>query len=277
MAGAPKGYSVYSGPIQGRSDLFKQDFDREIDGHGEPALWEQAVICPCSNNDQTDQPAPFCKDCDGTGWAYHSPCEIHVLVERLGVEQRPLDRAGMFWSGDVLLTARVETPIAYRHRVTLRQATLEFQERTTRLLGDRQSLRLPIATRETRYVLRSTGEQMVVKDRVNKLVHRVNERLVELHDGVDFDVTEDGLIDWRKGDRISTAPRVDSTICVNYYVHPRYVVTSLAPFGIRVTQTQLGFSSPTPILLPFAVTGRLDMNLHKRGGVAALPNSGSGE
>ena len=138
-------------------------------------------------------------------------------------------------------------------------------------------LRMPIGTRTTDFIRIATGEHTLITERVNRLVHRVNRRMVQLREGVDFDITDDGAIDWRKGDRRGTAPAPDVVLCANYYIRPRYVVTSLAPYGIRVTQTQLGFSSPTPILLPFAVTARLDVNLHRPGGAAVLPSGGAGE
>jgi hypothetical protein len=273
MAGAPLGYEVFVGPIQGRVDISKARFDREIDGHGEPAMWEQACPCPCSNNEQTDQPDPFCMDCDGVGWLYHSPQPITVIVDRLGVDQKPLDKVGMFWTGDVNLTIRVENPVAYYHRVTLLHATIEFQERTTRKFGPVQSLRMPIGTRATEFIHRATKDRVKVVERVNRIMHRVNNRAVLLRIGVDYDVTDDGKIDWSKGDRIGTAPRLDSVICANYYIHPVYVVTSLAPYGVRVSKTNTGVAEETPLLLPFTVMAKLDTNLHRPGGVAVLPGA----
>lgn len=265
MAGAPRGWDVFSGPIESRSDMTKQDFDREIDGHGADVVWEQACPCPCTNNDQTDQADPLCPYCDGIGWEYYAPTPIKVIVDRPGITVRQQEKQGVVWTGDVNITTRIENPLAYFHRVTMSDVTIEFCERTVRKALDQQALKAVIASRSVEYVLRTTQERQTVVERINRLAWYGSDRVRHvLREGVDFDVTDDGKIDWRKGDRCGTAPPPGAMLTANYYTNPRYVVTSLTPYAYRTTKTLLNYAEPTITNLPYTVSATLDYRLHRK-------------
>jgi hypothetical protein len=56
-----------------RSDFKPSEFDQAILTKGYRMYWSRAAICPCRNNEQTDQPDPTCGTCRGYGYLYFLP------------------------------------------------------------------------------------------------------------------------------------------------------------------------------------------------------------
>jgi len=56
-----------------RSDFRPQEFDKAIYEKGYRLWWSRAGLCPCRNNEQTDQPDPTCSLCKGHGYIYFLP------------------------------------------------------------------------------------------------------------------------------------------------------------------------------------------------------------
>jgi hypothetical protein len=58
-----------------RSDFRPSEFDQAITTKGYRMWWSRGGLCPCSNNDQTEQPDPTCPLCGGDGYYYFLPDE----------------------------------------------------------------------------------------------------------------------------------------------------------------------------------------------------------
>ena len=79
----------------------------------------------------------------------------------------------------------------------------------------------------------------------------------ELVDGVDFDVTVDGKIDWTKGIALGTAPAVGAWVAISYYMHPVYLVMDL-PYTFRDTMIATKAVAPQFASLPVNVAAKLE-------------------
>lgn len=252
------GYSLVPG-VAASAGMNKPEFDGLIDNYGERFTWERLVACPCSSNAETDQADPMCLHCYGNGWLYFEEgTPIRGVVMQPTFRNRDLNVEGVVQSGEVTITFRAETPVGYRHRVTMLDAVLEFSERTTRKASP-QRLQFPVATRHLTYRRADTGEEIEFEYSVLRLVYRNAEKeIVDLVPDVDFQIDEDGLVDWTYGLAASRVPAVGTVIGVTYWCHPRYIITSMAPYPLQNVWTGENVPAPIRQSLPTSVKGELD-------------------
>lgn len=261
----PKGYRPPEAVLKSRSDFDKAQIDAFVDGYGERVLWESVAPCPCRLNDQTDQPDPTCEDCFGDGFVFYGGTDIRVVFNRHELTPDFLRAQGQFWGGEVIATARAETPIGYRHRLTMMDAVIEYMDSFTRpeysdpRFGSVQKLKRPIATRYTALEKISTGQIEQIEARVNRILVRQadssNRALVE---GVDYVITSEGHIDWSEGDRLGTSVKPGETFTMSYWTSPRWIVTSLRPHPIQNIWSATKVPAPVYLQLPYTVMCQLD-------------------
>lgn len=253
------GFRLVAGQNAAQAGLQKDQFDGMIDGFGEKWIWERLVNCPCEANGQTEQPNALCLHCDGTGWAYFiERSDVRGVIMQPTYKNNDTKLLGVHQTGMVTITFRAETPVGYRHRLTMVDGVLEFSERTTRA-ATLQRLRYPISVRSLVYENIATREQITTETKVIRLVWLDDDlALNECVDGVDFRVDEDGLIDWTIGDARGTTPAVGVNIGVTYWIQPRFVVTSLAPYPTQNSWTEENRSTAFRLALPNSVQAELD-------------------
>lgn len=170
---------------------------------------------------------PDCPDCGGTGSVYLYAGETRALMtgdSRSG--QRSRD--GAVNPGQATFSFLPESMPAQLDRIVVMDAYEKFTEVTKRR-GVVDRLRYPITPR---LVVSGMAAQPVEPSYVNEGVIYlqvtgsdglpVGDSRVE---GVDFDVTPDGYIDWTRGDILGTAPEVGQNYAVTAWTRARYVVT----------------------------------------------------
>ena len=314
--GVPAKYRPPRADTSARADIEKAVIDGMVAGYGEFCTWEKAATCGCRANSQTDQPRPGCPACAATGFEYYGSEVIRVVFERADYSVKQMAQQGEWWSGQATATVLAETPVGYRHRLTMRDAVIEFTEVIERPAGQLQRLRYPVATKTMRFinidtreprdfvyrVLRATWWQDSTPDALaaidvasvlatctidgDEYRHGqdgrwtpdegatwltsevfaeavaagqavLRDRLV-LEEGLQFQVTSDGLIDWAVGERAGQAPPAGAVVAFTYLIHPRWVVTTLSPFPQQNWWTESGVVTPTRLLLPTSMRVQLD-------------------
>ena len=260
----PKGYRAPDAVLKSRSDFDKAQIDAFVDGYGERVLWESVTPCPCRLNSQTEQPDPTCTDCFGDGFVFYGGAEIRVVFNRHELTPDFLRAQGQFWGGEVIATARAETPIGYRHRLTMLDAVIEYMDSFSRPkyndigYGDVQILKRPVANRYTTLQKISTGKIETLESNINSIMVREGDKNRSLQAGVDFAITSEGNIDWTPGDKLGTSVKPGQTFTMSYWTSPRWIVTSLKPHPIQNIWSETKVPAPVYLQLPYTVMCQLD-------------------
>ena len=168
-------------------------------------------------------------------------------------------QGGVLLGGEVNITFRAETPVGFRHRLTMKDAAIDFSEVVERASGTTQRLRFIIATRKLEY-RKDDGsfEDRTFEYDVMRLSFIDGSGVQQvLEKGIDFDVTEAGWIDWSRGDAKGTAPPVDTPFSVSYWILPQWQITSLSPFALQTSYQVSGVVTPVRMLLPFTLRAML--------------------
>lgn len=256
-----------------RADFNHLALRSQIWTHGMMVTWEQSMVCPCrtmlalpTTTDEiiTATPGehrPDCDGCKGRGWIYHSPQPIPALVTRMDETPERFALFGVMAHAVASFTVQPETLPKYMDRFTLLTSVTLYE------LGRRRKatvdvLRYPIASRQS--VEGAADDNLTTPVTTTRRVLYMRRADAtgallanELVDGVDFDVTEAGNIDWSKGVTLGTAPAVGSLYAFCAYIHPRYVVES-KPHTTRDTQLAIGLPGQAPKALSVNVMARLE-------------------
>lgn len=264
-----------------RIDFDPKEFNRAIDQVGMRLLWEKVSLCPCRNNDETEQPQVGCSVCDGDGWEYWGAQLVNGIVGALDLDQDTQVAFGIWASGMAQITVKNEHKPDFRDRYTHLDSLLRYTQHFKRS-GVQDRLRyyigvMPLALAPEEYVLAASGdpEAVLAAELAANAISRAQADIgpnfgvlrlrlrnadlsagAVLEPGIDFDVV-DGLVDWARGDVRGTAPTVGQSYSVSYLFHPRHIVNG---FNHAVRDSWVKFKSPIPLLnrLPIEVNCRLD-------------------
>lgn len=253
------GYELVPGQAAA-GGMNKREFDGMIDGFGERMSWERYSMCPCAANADTDQPDPLCAHCFGGGALYFEEAElIRGVVAQPTYRHTDKGMEGQRYTGSIQITFRAETPVGYRHRLTMLDQVMEYAELIDRAASP-QRVRFPVATRTMTYrrIADPTVTETFATSVLRATYRNVAKEIVDLVPGVDFGIDEDGLIDWTAGIATGRVPAVDTTIALVYWTHPRYVITSLAPFPMQNVYTNENVPTPLRQNLPITLEATID-------------------
>jgi hypothetical protein len=89
--------------------LHASKFEELILRRGRKVLWQEAVMCSCSNN---GHPLYDCKACMGVGYTLAQPIEDVVLLQSVTSSKDFEAQAGMFELGDAVMTVGAYVPEA---------------------------------------------------------------------------------------------------------------------------------------------------------------------
>jgi len=245
------GFPLRAAPRRATKDASSNDFDPEgfreaLQRHGDRLRWEQASRCPCAATEQFSHPDPICSVCGGSGFEYFNPIEIRAIVDRLEFNVDILEALGDWAFGSASITTEgVHRPNNCDRFVQLDNVVSYTEGHQRGVAADDDKLTFPIA---------EITDQIRTVDGLDRQVIRnvtfgvVRLRLMTadrkpgpvLQQGVDFDVSDAGRINWHKGDLLGTAPgaalsktsRDGGRYAALYYHHPSYIVVNF-PYSMR--------------------------------------------
>lgn len=222
-----------------RADAKPERWDYLIATKSGRFWWSRSTMCPCSGNDQTDQPDPICSQCHGTGYLYFMPdpradvgdvdvagakIEINDARTAIGIQgwvsgvtydTQIFERFGKWIFGTAMFTTSRYNRIGNRDRFEARDQTIDFSQlilgsghREIKVTGNRSRKGLWTRVSKVNF-LRSTTRQYI--------------------DGTDFHVTDRGTIEW-----LGIVPEPDVLLSIHASFHPTWIVLDF-PYAARDT------------------------------------------
>ncbi|MCU0912929.1 MAG: hypothetical protein MUC88_00025 [Planctomycetes bacterium] len=214
-----------------RADMRPELIDAFLDSKGYLVWWSRAAVCPCRQNDQTEQPKLTCPLCKGSGWHFYlpevglqncaedadgNPIEINaagdaVLISAVMTQatQDPqvYERFGGFIFGTFRATVHSRNRLGYRDRLVMSESLMMFGQ----LLQADGSARISVKTA-------AAGQKALWYPVVSVNLLRSESRVYA--EGSDWQLDlADGSIKWS-----ITPPAAGTILTCNYEIHPVYRV-----------------------------------------------------
>jgi hypothetical protein len=213
-----------------RVDFRPQRFDSAIVSHGYRLWWSRTAVCPCRNNEQTDQPDPTCSLCRGAGRFRFLPdaaltqggsdaagnpvvlnatgdaVQIHGLVTSLSKQPQVYERMGEWVFGTAMLTTQRENRIAFRDRFEAVDAIMPWSQ-IIRADGT-ATLRTGVGGRDERG-LRFRPVTLTL----------IRSLATVFRQGADYTLSDDGSVAW-----LGVAPALGTVLTAHYEFHPIWEV-----------------------------------------------------
>jgi hypothetical protein len=234
-----------------RSDFIPEEFDQLIYTKGYRLWWSRAALCPCRNNEQTDQADPTCRLCYGDGVLYFLPDaairagstvdawnnEVEVndagdavliqgYLQSLTKDPQIFERFGEWVFGTARLTVQPENRISFRDRLIMADSAMPWAQH----IEYDGSAEITITGGDYKTGLRYPF--------ISVNYFRSKETL--FREGSDFELTDDGTIKWLG----SSAPSADTILTIHGDVHPRWICMDHTHV-LRDTLVEKGAPGPT--------------------------------
>jgi len=217
-----------------RADFRPTEFDKAIATKGYRVYWSRAAVCPCRNNEQTDQPDPTCSLCRGYGYLYFLPDPalsassqdaegnpiilneaqdgvlIWVLMTQLTQDVQVFEKFGEWVFGMARCSAQPQNRLGYRDRLVAVDSEMVWAQ-----------LIEADGTNQIQVVGAYKGGGPISKGlRYGLLVvNLLRSASTTYQQGVDFTLSEVGGINW-----MATPPDEGTLLTVHGYIHPQWVV-----------------------------------------------------
>lgn len=214
-----------------RSDFQPTEFDQAITTKGYRMYWSRASICPCTNNDQTEQPDPTCQLCKGDAFYYFLPDEalaaggrtdsegntaelneagdavlIYVLMTSMTQDVQVFEKFGEWVMGMSRVTTQPQNKLGYRDRLIAVDSVMTWAQ---------------IIEYDGSSVIPVTGERKKSGLRYPFVaVNQLRSLAKVFRQGVDFQLTSDGEIEWLG----SAAPASGTRLSLHGTIHPVWIV-----------------------------------------------------
>jgi len=213
-----------------RSDFRPEEFDKGIYEKGYRLWWSRAAICPCQNNEQTEQADVNCPLCNGGQYLYFLP---DPALQQGGTKDAFGNDVELNDAGDAVMIQAIMTSFTKDVQVFERfgewvfgtsRATTQPENR----LGYRDRLVAVDSLMPWAQVIEYDGSaEIVVTGGYSKRGLRypfveVNYfRSVEtvFREGLDFERTDDGTLQWLG----SAAPEADTRLTIHGAVRPTWI------------------------------------------------------
>ena len=214
-----------------RADFRPNEFDQAIVTKGYRMFWSRAGLCPCSNNDQTEQPKVTCPLCKGEGHYYFLPDEalaagatkdvfgnpvtlneagdavqIYVLMTSMAQDTQIYEKFGEWTFGSAKVTVQHQNKLGYRDRLIAVDAEMTWAQ----IIEYDGSAVIPFVGERNKHGLRYP----FVK------VYQLRSLAQIYREGVHFTLTADGEIEWLA----SQAPASGTRLSLHGTIHPRWIV-----------------------------------------------------
>ena len=259
------------------SDFQPEEFRKAVFTHGLRLDWEQVAQCPCTVRgleytgsgskltyamdaagkiSHTGEPRVDCPACRGNGYILHSKQEVRAVITSARSNPKPFAIYGEYAEGMISLSLLPEHLPCFQDRFTLLDSVLIYRE-TMRFVPTVMSLRYPIVSRTLDLAAGPTDFAGVLHCFKAGVDGEVALGATELTEGVDFEVTASGQIDWTLGVALGSAPVTGAPFSVSYYARPRFAVVD-HPHSIRDTWIKRKTPQRTYQALPVQAMARLE-------------------
>ena len=228
---------------------------------GQRALYMPAIECVCQVGAERDRERVDCPVCDGERHAHPVALQVEtrVLAQDVTRDKNLMSRIGSFEAGTIKITMRGEFCPGVHDHVRLLDAVLRMQALRTRSASGVDVLRHPIVVPDNLVIgpletdVAETGVIYVqVQNPTTGLPGAV------LQEGVDFDVTVAGAVDWAKGDVLGAAPLAGTgRYSITYFTRPVYVF-GYQTHAVRRAQTEFGVAATKWQIMPIMLLATLD-------------------
>lgn len=213
-----------------RSDFVAEEFDKAIFEKGYRLWWSRAALCPCKNNEQTDQADPTCSLCKGGAYIYFLPDPAIRAGETVDVFGNPVV---VNEAGDAVMIQATMTSLTHKPEVFEKfgewvfgasQATTQPENR----LGYRDRL---VAVDSVmpwgQHIDYDGSAEIVVSGGFSKKglrfpfveVNYFRSVSTIFREGTDFRLTDDGTIQWLG----SAAPSSDTRLTIHGAAKPVWI------------------------------------------------------
>ncbi len=226
--------------IQLRSDFSPDEYRAQIQGWGHRFRWERAMRCPCvllyvdastpTHTAAAKAGRPDCPECSGTGYIYVATQDVKALVNDASSDKRFLQAFGELAFGAVRLSLLPEHLPAWRDRFVDLDGARIYQELPKIREETIEQPTYPILTREM-LVGQVADPTLAERREIGIVVVRKADAdgvLItgELVQGIDFNVTTDGAIEWLDASVGIGPPAVGESYALTYTCLPSYIVRS---------------------------------------------------
>ena len=216
-----------------RADFQPDMFDQLIGTKGYLMYWSRAGICPCQNNDQTEQADPNCTLCKGRGFFYYMPdlavkdgatvdlygnpvetnkagdgVAIYVVKSALTSDVQVFEKFGEWIFGTTRATVQHQNRLGYRDRLVERDAVMIWNQ---------------VINCDGGPVIRVTGafSKGGLRYPVVEVVY-FRSLTQEYRGGRDFSITADGELEWIATGAGPPAPKARLSLAA--LIHPVWIV-----------------------------------------------------
>lgn len=250
-----------------RADFRPTEFDLAITTKGYKMYWSRAGLCPCVNNEQTEQPDPTCTLCKGDAYYYFLPDEaiaagaavdsqgnivelntagdavvIYALMTSMTQDVQVFEKFGEWVMGMSKVTVQPGNKLGYRDRLI----AVDSQMTWAQIIEYDGSATIPVVGERSKKGLRYP---FVCVNHLRSLAktYRI---------GSDFTLTTAGEIQWAVG----AAPASGTRLSLHGSIHPVWIVMDHVN-AYRDTQLQAGssgISSQEFQALPVHAVAKLD-------------------
>lgn len=227
--------------------IYAQGFDQLLNNRGIRFNHWRAVPCPNMVSLDDNSHNPNCTHCDGSGLLYYRSKEIVGVLVSNSVEKQ-FEYNGVWEAGTCVITFPAEYEDGEQADFSLYDK-LEVTDYTVRLWEKKQYEQRVGGVQQLRYPIHNVEYLATVTDSTVK----------EYQQGVDFDITADGKIQWISGKEPVYDPvtELGQVFTVSYFANPVYIV--LQPMReLRVTQQMMVDGTKVARRLPQQIVAKRD-------------------
>jgi hypothetical protein len=213
-----------------RADFRPGEFDRLITTKGYKMWWSRRGICPCLNNDQTEQPDPVCRLCRGDGYYSFMPdaavkggatqdgfdnpviahpdgnaVQIYVLMTSMTQDVEVFEKFGEWVFGTARATTQYQNKLGYRDRLVPVDSAMTWMQ----VVEYDGATTIPVVGKRNKKGVRYP---LIAVDELRSV-----DKVFKLRD--DFEVV-DGEIQWQPNRNPVTGTRLS----LHATIHPPWVV-----------------------------------------------------
>lgn len=227
--------------------MYKDGFDQILKNRGIRFMHHRAVPCPNMRSLDDNSHDPLCGECDGSGILYYSPKPITGVLVSNAIEKQ-FEYQGSWETGTAVLSMPTEYEDGEQADFTLWDR-LDVLDYTVRLWEKKEYEPRQGLIQQLRYPIQ----------KVQYLITASANSTKEYLQGVDFNITTDGFIQWVPGHQPSYdyVSEIGQVYSVAYYANPIYLV--LQPMReLRVSQQLMPDGTKRSIRLPQNIVVKRD-------------------